>query len=299
MDLKRLRYFCAIVEHGSITKASKMLHMAQPPLSKRLQELEDEVGTQLIVRSGPHMGPTSAGIFLYHRTSDILRQLDDTLHELQAMTDVEPQVLRIGLTHLYQHHFSDFMMEVHRLNENLSISVKVSDSSQLESLLRDGAIDIALIQRPQNMSGFDCIDMPTIDPVLVAPDTLGLFPEADEVSLTDLDSVPLVLLRRTEGKGTYEALLDALRKVGLNPRPLISISQPEVILDWLENELDAVAILPSSEVRPNDLHRCSVFQIEDGPSIFNPVILKLHTTSFSREIADVLTMAENWSAHLF
>ena len=40
MDLKRLRYFCRVVEHGSVSQAAKSLNMAQPPLSKRIQELD-------------------------------------------------------------------------------------------------------------------------------------------------------------------------------------------------------------------------------------------------------------------
>lgn len=43
MDLKRLRYFCRVVEHGSVSQAAKSLNMAQPPLSKRIQELEEEL----------------------------------------------------------------------------------------------------------------------------------------------------------------------------------------------------------------------------------------------------------------
>lgn len=44
MDLKRLQYFCTIEEQGSISKAAKLLNMAQPPLGKRLQEMENEIG---------------------------------------------------------------------------------------------------------------------------------------------------------------------------------------------------------------------------------------------------------------
>ncbi|WP_243466162.1 helix-turn-helix domain-containing protein [Sodalis glossinidius] len=44
LDLKRLQYFCTIEEQGSISKAAKLLNMAQPPLGKRLQEMENEIG---------------------------------------------------------------------------------------------------------------------------------------------------------------------------------------------------------------------------------------------------------------
>lgn len=56
MDLKRLRYFCKVVESGSITQAAKALNLAQPPLSKRIQELEEELNVVLFMRTGNRSG---------------------------------------------------------------------------------------------------------------------------------------------------------------------------------------------------------------------------------------------------
>lgn len=60
MDLKRLRYFCRVVEQGSISQAAKVLNMASPPLSKRIQELEDELKTPLFIRHGNRIEPSEA-----------------------------------------------------------------------------------------------------------------------------------------------------------------------------------------------------------------------------------------------
>lgn len=67
MDLKRLRYFCRVVEHGSVSQAAKSLNMAQPPLSKRIQELEEELQVSLFERRGNRIEPTEAGYFLYRK----------------------------------------------------------------------------------------------------------------------------------------------------------------------------------------------------------------------------------------
>ena len=63
MDLKRLRYFCRVVEQGSVSQAAKVLNMAQPPLSKRIQELEEELNVSLFTRQGNRIEPTDAVIF--------------------------------------------------------------------------------------------------------------------------------------------------------------------------------------------------------------------------------------------
>ncbi|MGG7749310.1 LysR family transcriptional regulator [Klebsiella aerogenes] len=63
MDLKRIKYFCKVAEHGSISEAARQLNMAQPPLSKRIQELEDEIGAPLLIRNNNGVEITAAGNF--------------------------------------------------------------------------------------------------------------------------------------------------------------------------------------------------------------------------------------------
>ena len=60
MNIKRLRYFCTVVECGSVSKAAQVLHLSQPPLSKRLQELEAETGVPLLARQGNKIAPTAS-----------------------------------------------------------------------------------------------------------------------------------------------------------------------------------------------------------------------------------------------
>lgn len=74
MDLKRLKYFCKVVEQGSISQAARVLNMAQPPLSKRIQELEEELNAPLFVRNGNRLETTDAGYYLYRKVCEILRR---------------------------------------------------------------------------------------------------------------------------------------------------------------------------------------------------------------------------------
>lgn len=91
MDLKRLRYFCRVVEHGSVSQAAKSLNMAQPPLSKRIQELEEELQVSLFERRGNRIEPTEAGYFLYRKGCEILRQVEDTARETADIAQKDPR----------------------------------------------------------------------------------------------------------------------------------------------------------------------------------------------------------------
>lgn len=64
MDLKDLQYFLAVAQAGTITGAATKLCMAQPPLSRQMKELEEELGTTLFIRGKRHIRLTEEGIFL-------------------------------------------------------------------------------------------------------------------------------------------------------------------------------------------------------------------------------------------
>ena len=82
MDIKQLTYFVAIVEEGSITSASKRLHISQPPLSNQLKILEEEIGVKLMERGPRNITLTEAGKLLYNRAINILKLTDATTREL-------------------------------------------------------------------------------------------------------------------------------------------------------------------------------------------------------------------------
>ena len=82
MNLRRLKYFVKIVDIGSLTQASEILHIAQPALSQQLATLEGEFQQQLLVRTKRGVTPTEAGKVLYRHAQIILRQFE------QARSDV-------------------------------------------------------------------------------------------------------------------------------------------------------------------------------------------------------------------
>lgn len=296
MDLKRLRYFCSVVEHGNMTKAAEALHMAQPPLSKRLQELEEEVGAQLFERSGRTLQPTAAGYHLYQRAGTILREVEDATKETIMIGRRQAKILRVGLTHLYQRHFSKMLLALPRNNPELEIQITVADSGQLERMLHNRSIDVAMIQRPRETAGLSCIDLPPVRMVAVASPMLQLPEGLKVLSMADLQNYPLVLLKRGHGPGIYESLRDHFRKIGISPQIVMSVSQPEAILAWIQSGLKAVALLPASEVGPGHGDYCHVFNVATAPMIFSPAVVKLTTTSFPEEVLRVLEDTEAMKA---
>lgn len=288
MDLKRLRYFCAVVEQGNITKAARALNMAQPPLSKRLRELEDEVGAALFIRQGHKIETTLAGDYLYRRAGEILRSVEETTQQTALIARNQKKTICIGLSHLFQDYFRDLLIEMHQRYPDVEINVFVSDSSHLENLLAIGAIDVALIQRPQNADEFNCINMTPIKLVAVVSETLCADMDGDTLNFLDVADFPLILMRKSSGTGTYEDLITQFRKGGRQPNIIMRVSQPHMVLDWLSGGLEAACLLPTSEVCTRPLRGYRVFDIFPPPLVFFPSVVKLTTAPHVPELLSLL-----------
>lgn len=76
MNLRRLKYFVKIVDTGSLTRASEVLHIAQPALSQQIATLEGEFNQQLLIRTKRGVSPTDAGQVLYQHATSILKQCE-------------------------------------------------------------------------------------------------------------------------------------------------------------------------------------------------------------------------------
>lgn len=104
MDMRVLRYFLAVAQEESITKAAESLHIAQPSLSKQMMELEKEL---LICRSRK-TALTEDGVLLRRRAEEIVELLDRTEHELSAGTQTVSGEIAIGGGATHKINFSGF-----------------------------------------------------------------------------------------------------------------------------------------------------------------------------------------------
>ncbi|MDF2974976.1 MAG: LysR family transcriptional regulator [Microvirga sp.] len=77
MEIRHLRYFVTVARERNFTRAAEKLHIAQPPLSRQIQQLEEEVGMVLLDRDSRPLRLTEAGRLLYEHAAQVLERFDD------------------------------------------------------------------------------------------------------------------------------------------------------------------------------------------------------------------------------
>lgn len=97
MELRQLRYFVAIVDHGSLSRAARVLHIVQPALTQQIQQLEEELGTSLLHRSAQGMQATDAGRIFYEHALAILKQVADAKSAVNQTTDKPSGTVALGI----------------------------------------------------------------------------------------------------------------------------------------------------------------------------------------------------------
>lgn len=146
MDIRSLRLYMAVLEHGSITKASESVHVAQPALGLHIRKLEEELNLQLLERHSRGVRPTEAGALLAAHAEVILRYVDIAREELTNYRKVPSGKITIGLTPTAREAVSVPLVEqVSRDLPAVHLTVKEALSESLVEYLLDYRADAALV----------------------------------------------------------------------------------------------------------------------------------------------------------
>lgn len=142
MEIRHLRYFVVVVEEQSFTKAAEKLFIAQPPLSRQIQNLEEELGVQLIERGARPLKTTVAGHFFYQYAKKMLTNLEQMVSMTKKLT-VPEDVLRIGFVgSLLFGLLPRIIYAFRQVHPHLKIDlIEIGTQEQIEAL-KQGKIDV-------------------------------------------------------------------------------------------------------------------------------------------------------------
>jgi len=234
MEFKHLRYFIAAVEEGSLQAAALRLHVAQPALSRRVRDLETELGCQLLERSARGVIPTRAGLSLYREAIRMLDELNEATQHARRLGLEQDREIRIGLAPTTPRKYSFVQQALSRFSAEFpdaGIAYSGAGSTELVSGLRAGSLDMALLyeQHPAS-SRLEERLVHRERYVLAAYPAHGLATQGP-AEAADLAGEKLVWLSRRNIADSHNPLLQQLRRHGVEPVIGQLVDSPEEQID--------------------------------------------------------------------
>lgn len=156
MDLNKLIYFITVAEKQNITHAAEELHMTQPPLSRAMRELEDELGVTLFTRGKKKFTLTEEGRYFLEQSNNILKMIDNTKsHLLEIHDEALSGKLRIGTTESAAGSILPGIIgRMKMLYPKVSYEIYCGNSTDICNKLYSGLIDVAFVRSPYDQSDF-------------------------------------------------------------------------------------------------------------------------------------------------
>ena len=214
MTLHQLRTFRAVADQLSFSAAASELNLSQPSVSYQVKELEEVLGVSLLDRLGKRVRLTEAGEILYGYTQRTLNLLDEAALAMEQLRGIERGTLRVGASATVGIYVVPLALGAYkRQHPKLAVSLEIGFREQLESRLRSGAIDLAVMSPPSTGPDLEATPFMEDELVMVLPPGHSLA-SRNHMSLSDFQEESFLM--REPGSGTRIAVEQAARSAGVS-----------------------------------------------------------------------------------
>jgi LysR family nitrogen assimilation transcriptional regulator len=269
MEIRQLRYFVAIVDHGSLSRAALVLHVAQPALTQQLRQLEGELGAQLLHRSAQGVLCTDAGKVFYEHAQAILKQLADARSAVTQSTTRPSGSVSLGLPHSISGALAlPLLMAARASYPEITLQLTEELSGSLAEQLKSGRINLALLFDDGQLGAFSCTPLIDEELMFICRTGSSFDPGGTQVALADALASTLIL--PAQQHGVRPRIENAARAAGLALAHVIEINSIAILKSALLADMGAT-ILPAAPL---------LSDIESGALTARA----LHSPSLSRNV---------------
>jgi DNA-binding transcriptional LysR family regulator len=164
MDVRVLKYFLAVAREGNITKAADTLHVTQPTLSRQLMDLEDELGTELLIRGKRQVILTSSGILFQQRAQEIAALLDKTQRDIAEHNNVVEGIVSIGCVETSASFLLPDVLETfNSLYPKVQYQIYTGNGDDIRDKIDSGLVDAGILIEPVEIAKYEFIHLPFQD----------------------------------------------------------------------------------------------------------------------------------------
>src|SRR5436189_1974502 len=236
MELRHLRYFLAVGEVLNFTRAAAQLRVAQPALSRQVQDLEDEIGVDLMRRSPRGVTLTAEGKLFLDEVRELLKRADESVEKVRALARGEYGELHVGYApsptvEVLPPALAAFQKAVPRVK----VLLHDLSSDELITGLRDASLELAIMVEPigEQTAGIE-FELLLTYPLCVAMTAAHPFARLKSITLEMLAAEPLVGLRRKDYSEYYRIVDRVFASVHAKPRIAVECDSASSLITEVE-----------------------------------------------------------------
>ncbi|TDC83097.1 LysR family transcriptional regulator [Actinomadura sp. 7K507] len=257
VDLRLLRFFVAIIDHGGVTRAAEALYVAQPSVSQALRTLEQRVGVSLFERVGRGLRLTDAGRELEVRARSVLAEVEEARARVDRVARLDAGRLTVAAAStLAIHPLGPWVKRL--LDAHPGLRVHVSEPGPVPAVLAeisDGAAEIGLVELPVHTASLATVELAQEELVIAAGPGLaaGLPDPLPRASVAGLPSGALTRVPggRTASERTMAEVLGEPRLRSAQRQLLWDLVEQDVLVTFVSRAV-AERLLPDAELRSLD-----------------------------------------------
>ncbi|MDX2242588.1 MAG: LysR family transcriptional regulator [Leptolyngbyaceae cyanobacterium bins.302] len=245
MELRHLHYFLAVAEELNFSRAADRLHMAQPPLSQQIRQLEAELGFQLFHRTKRRVALTEAGQVFLTEARQVLQALDHAIEKGRQASRGEVGQLAIGFVSSTAYNILPSVLQAFRRQvPGVILELQELTTREQVQAVLGGKLDIGFVRPP--------VEEPELDAIVIFQEPLMVaLPESHrlrgvvQVSVKSLAQEAFILFPRIVAPGLHDQILSVCLQAGFNPQIAQEAIQMQTIVSLVAAEM-GVAIVPLS-----------------------------------------------------
>ncbi len=262
MELHQLRYFCAVAETGSFSRAAEQSHVAQPSLSQQILKLESELGARLFDRLGRTVRLTDLGRAFLPRARAVLRELEAAKGDVRERRDSISGPLSVGVIPTVAPYLLPPLLTLFtRQFPQAQVTVVEEITPVLLERLRASRVDVALLALPIRGHEFESFPLLT-EPLFAALPHKHRLIGRKSIALKDLRKEAFLLLR--DGHCFRETAVAACDRARLNPQVVFESGQFSSILSMVGAGM-GVSIVPEMAIEKRA--SCRYVRIADDEAV--------------------------------
>ncbi|QOY92170.1 LysR family transcriptional regulator [Paludibaculum fermentans] len=245
IELRHLRYFLAVAEDLHFGQAAKRLHIAQPPLSQQIRQLERMLGHALFVRTSRSVELTPAGEVLIERARRTLAKVQEDVEAVQRVGRGEDGSLTVGFVEsAILSRLPAVLGRYRSVYPKVQLRLHEFHTQQLVDALRNGLVDVGLA-RDAGQEDWLQVEPVVIEPFILVVPRVHRLARQETVPWAELKDEPFVFFEQSAGQKAWDRTMENCARFGFQPRIVQAAEQWLTVLRLVGAGL-GVTVAPAS-----------------------------------------------------